>query len=41
MKPPGKEPDGVEPVHYKPEDVIVPPFLPDTPTCRAELAQYL
>ena len=27
-------------MHYKPEDVIVPPFLPDTPTCRAELAQY-
>ena len=23
-----------------PADVIVPPFLPDTPTCRAELAQY-
>jgi N-sulfoglucosamine sulfohydrolase len=39
-EPPGKEPKGVVPVHYKPEDVIVPPFLPDTPTCRAELAQY-
>lgn len=25
---------------YKPGDVIVPPFLPDTPECRAELAQY-
>jgi N-sulfoglucosamine sulfohydrolase len=39
-EPPGKEPEGVVPVHYKPEDVIVPPFLPDTPVCRAELAQY-
>jgi N-sulfoglucosamine sulfohydrolase len=39
-EPPGQEPEGVVPVHYKPEDVIVPPFLPDTPVCRAELAQY-
>jgi N-sulfoglucosamine sulfohydrolase len=39
-EPPGKEPKGVVPVHYKPADVIVPPFLPDTPACRAELAQY-
>jgi N-sulfoglucosamine sulfohydrolase len=39
-EPPGKEPKGVVPVHYKPEEVLVPPFLPDTPTCRAELAQY-
>ncbi len=39
-EPPGHEPPGVVPVHYKPEDVIVPPFLPDTPVCRAELAQY-
>jgi N-sulfoglucosamine sulfohydrolase len=31
---------GVVPVKYQPEDVIVPPFLPDTPECRAELAQY-
>lgn len=31
---------GVEAVHYDPADVIVPPFLPDTPACRAELAQY-
>jgi N-sulfoglucosamine sulfohydrolase len=37
---PGQEPKGVVPVHYKAADVIVPPFLPDTPTCRAELAQY-
>jgi N-sulfoglucosamine sulfohydrolase len=27
-------------VRYQPEDVIVPPFLPDSPECRAELAQY-
>src|SRR6478672_11643606 len=39
-EPPGMEPKGVVPVHYKPEEVVVPPFLPDTPTCRAELAQY-
>jgi N-sulfoglucosamine sulfohydrolase len=25
---------------YKPEDVIVPPFLPDKPDVRADLAQY-
>jgi N-sulfoglucosamine sulfohydrolase len=31
---------GIEPEHYDPQDVIVPPFLPDTPVCRAELAQY-
>jgi N-sulfoglucosamine sulfohydrolase len=31
---------GVEEVTYKPEEVSVPRFLPDTPTCRAELAQY-
>jgi N-sulfoglucosamine sulfohydrolase len=31
---------GVEEVKYDPADVIVPPFLPDTPVCRAELAQY-
>jgi N-sulfoglucosamine sulfohydrolase len=39
-EPPGKELRGVVPVHYKPANVIVPPFLPDTPVCRAELAQY-
>lgn len=27
-------------VTYRPEDVVVPPFLPDTPQVRAELAQY-
>jgi N-sulfoglucosamine sulfohydrolase len=31
---------GVEEVFYEPADVIVPPFLPDTPATRAELAQY-
>ncbi len=31
---------GITADRYKPEDVIVPPFLPDTPECRAELAQY-
>lgn len=31
---------GVDEVLYSPEDVIVPPYLPDTPICRAELAQY-
>jgi N-sulfoglucosamine sulfohydrolase len=31
---------GVTPATYSPKDVIVPPFLPDTPACRAELAQY-
>lgn len=31
---------GVNEVKYDPQEVIVPPFLPDTPTCRAELAQY-
>jgi N-sulfoglucosamine sulfohydrolase len=39
-EPPGREPEGVVPVHYRPEDVIVPPFLPGTPVCRAEIAQY-
>lgn len=31
---------GVETVTFSPADVVVPPFLPDTPACRAELAQY-
>jgi N-sulfoglucosamine sulfohydrolase len=39
-KPPGQSYSRVEPVHYDPAAVIVPPFLPDTPACRAELAQY-
>lgn len=31
---------GVDAVAYSPADVIVPPWLPDTPATRAELAQY-
>jgi N-sulfoglucosamine sulfohydrolase len=31
---------GIKEVEYDPKDVIVPPFLPDVPECRAELAQY-
>lgn len=31
---------GEKVVKYDPKDVIVPSFLPDTPECRAELAQY-
>ncbi|MBN1507200.1 MAG: sulfatase-like hydrolase/transferase [Sedimentisphaerales bacterium] len=31
---------GVEEVTCDPKEVIVPDFLPDTPECRAELAQY-
>lgn len=31
---------GVTEVKYDPKDVLVPPFLPDTPVCRNELAQY-
>lgn len=31
---------GITAVHYSPESVIVPPFLPDTKACRAELAEY-
>ena len=31
---------GTEPADYTPHEVVVPPFLPDTPACRAELAQY-
>jgi N-sulfoglucosamine sulfohydrolase len=39
-RPLGQSYPGVKPVHYDPAEVIVPPFLPDTPACRAELAQY-
>jgi N-sulfoglucosamine sulfohydrolase len=39
-KPRGESYPGVESVHYDPDEVIVPPFLPDTPASRAELAQY-
>lgn len=31
---------GIERVTYDPADVIVPPWLPDSPESRAELAQY-
>ncbi len=31
---------GVDAVTYAPEDVVVPPYLPDIPETRAELAQY-
>jgi N-sulfoglucosamine sulfohydrolase len=31
---------GVKAVKYAAKDVIVPPFLPDTPECRAEIAEY-
>ena len=31
---------GITPVLYRPEEVRVPSFLPDTPATRAELAEY-
>lgn len=31
---------GVTEKKYSPENVVVPDFLPDTPQCRAELAEY-
>lgn len=31
---------GIEKITYKPSEVRVPPFLPDQPEVRAELAQY-
>ena len=31
---------GVQEVKYDPKEVVVPDFLPDSPECRAELAQY-
>ena len=31
---------GIEPQRYRPDEVIVPPFLSDNPAVRAELAQY-
>ncbi|MCH8148523.1 MAG: sulfatase, partial [Planctomycetes bacterium] len=31
---------GVKAVRYKPEEVVVPPWLPNTKECRAELAEY-
>lgn len=40
-RPDGGSYPGVEEVRYNPAEVPVPPFLPDTPAARAELAQYL
>jgi N-sulfoglucosamine sulfohydrolase len=37
---PGQARKGIEEIVYDPADVPVPGFLPDTPECRAELAQY-
>ena len=31
---------GIGETFYKPDEVFVPPFLPDTPACRAELVNY-
>lgn len=31
---------GVTPVAFRAEDVVVPPWLPDSPECRAELAEF-
>lgn len=41
----GNKPDrgshqGVDEVFFEPADVVIPPFLPDTPETREELAQY-
>jgi len=33
-------PEGITPVFYDPEEVIVPGFLPDTPMARRELVEY-
>ena len=32
---------GVETVVYDPDDVVVPPYLPDSPECRAETGSVL
>ncbi len=39
-KPNGESHPGVDEVIFDPKDVIVPPFLPDTPESRSELAHY-
>jgi N-sulfoglucosamine sulfohydrolase len=31
---------GIDTIRYEPSDAVVPPWLPDTPATRAELAQY-
>jgi N-sulfoglucosamine sulfohydrolase len=33
-------PEGVTAMHYSPDEVIVPGFLPDTPMARRELSEY-
>jgi N-sulfoglucosamine sulfohydrolase len=38
--PKGRSYPGTEEVVYDPKEMPVPEFLPDTPECRAELAQY-
>ncbi|MES2924682.1 MAG: sulfatase [Verrucomicrobiota bacterium] len=37
---PGGEYPGIQEVIYDPKTIPIPSFLPDTPECRAELAQY-
>ena len=39
-KPERKAHQGIEEVFYEPSKVKVPDFLPDTPECRSEIAQY-
>lgn len=39
-KPEGGSFPGVTETFYEPDEVFVPPFLPDTPACRAELVHY-
>jgi N-sulfoglucosamine sulfohydrolase len=36
----GPNQTGADEAAFPPESIVVPPFLPDTPGCRAELAQY-
>ena len=36
----GRKYEGVHEVKFDAQSVSVPPFLPDTPECRAELAEY-
>ena len=38
--PNGKARPGLKRIDYAPEEVIVPPFLSDTPETRAELVHY-
>jgi N-sulfoglucosamine sulfohydrolase len=32
--------EGILPTYYTPDKMVVPSYLPDSPECRAELAQY-